>query len=189
MIVQGVVDHRMRFLDVNIGWPGSCNDRRVLRNSGLYRLCQGRDRLAGPAVEHMGLTILEYIVGHGGYVLLPWLMIPFQRPELVSASHRTTRIIVERAFGGLKEMWKYVGGVIRNPNISTLPSAIHACCILHNIMMDIDIEEEARPSFYINDPLIDNPFLGDISGDIADTPEGIGARQELMEYLEMQEIC
>ncbi|MCO5590796.1 hypothetical protein L7F22_044771 [Adiantum nelumboides] len=97
MIVQGVVDHRMwfmdldhrmRFMDLNIGWPGSCNDKRVLRNSGLYRLCQGRERLAGPAIKHLGLSISEYIMGDGGYVLLPWMMIPFQRPMLVSAAHR-----------------------------------------------------------------------------------------------------
>ncbi|MCO5574417.1 hypothetical protein L7F22_028202 [Adiantum nelumboides] len=82
MIVQGVVDHRMRFMDLNIGWPGSCNDKRVLRNSGFYRLCQGQERLAGPAIEHLGLSIYEYIVGDGGYVLLPLMIIPFQRRML-----------------------------------------------------------------------------------------------------------
>ncbi|MCO5606840.1 hypothetical protein L7F22_061031 [Adiantum nelumboides] len=39
MLVQGIVDANLRFLDVNIGWTGSCNDKHVLQNSGFYRLC------------------------------------------------------------------------------------------------------------------------------------------------------
>ncbi|MCO5612795.1 hypothetical protein L7F22_067065 [Adiantum nelumboides] len=102
MLVQGIVDANMRFLDVNIGWPGSCNDKHVLRDSGFYRLCQGRNRLAGPTFVHEDLSIQEYIVGDGGYVLLPWLVIPYPRAMLQSTSHRrynflhsSTRIVVE----------------------------------------------------------------------------------------------
>ena len=29
MILQGVVDHSYRFIDINIGWPGSVHDARV----------------------------------------------------------------------------------------------------------------------------------------------------------------
>ncbi|MCO5599616.1 hypothetical protein L7F22_053722 [Adiantum nelumboides] len=57
MLVQGIVDANIRFLDVNIGWPGLCNDKRVLQNSGFYRLCQGRERLAGPSFNHENLSI------------------------------------------------------------------------------------------------------------------------------------
>ncbi|MCO5615136.1 hypothetical protein L7F22_069425 [Adiantum nelumboides] len=39
MVMQGIVDHKMRFMDVNIGWPGLCNDKRILRNSGIYKKC------------------------------------------------------------------------------------------------------------------------------------------------------
>ncbi|MCO5572167.1 hypothetical protein L7F22_025918 [Adiantum nelumboides] len=105
MLVQGIVDASMRFLDVNIGWPESGNDKRILRNSGFYRLCQGRERLTGPSFHHENLSIQEYIVGDSGYVLLPWLLIPYPRPMLQSTSHcrynflhSSTRIVVERAF-------------------------------------------------------------------------------------------
>lgn len=41
--LQGTVDHRMRFLDVFIGYPGSVHDARVLKNSplrnDLHELC------------------------------------------------------------------------------------------------------------------------------------------------------
>ncbi|MCO5574777.1 hypothetical protein L7F22_028569 [Adiantum nelumboides] len=144
MVVQGIVDANMRFLDVKIGWPGSCNDKRVLQNSGFYRPCQGREHLAGPSFNHENLSIQEYIVGDGGYVLLPWLLIPYSRPMLQSTSHcrynffhSSTRIVVEQAFGRLKETWKFLGGTSRSPNLLTLPSTIQACCILHNMLMDL----------------------------------------------------
>lgn len=31
--IQGTVDHRMKFLDVFIGYPGSVHDARVFKNS------------------------------------------------------------------------------------------------------------------------------------------------------------
>lgn len=71
MVMQAIVDSRMRFIDVNIEWPGSCNDERIIRNSGFYCKCQGGERLLGPPFEFHGLSIPEYIVGDGGYVLHP----------------------------------------------------------------------------------------------------------------------
>ena len=37
ILVQGLVDHRGIFLDVNIGWPGKVHDARVFINSSLYK--------------------------------------------------------------------------------------------------------------------------------------------------------
>ena len=37
ILVQGLVDHRGIFLDVNIGWPGKVHDARVFVNSSLYK--------------------------------------------------------------------------------------------------------------------------------------------------------
>lgn len=38
--VQGVVDHKLKFLDVFVGYPGSVHDARVFRESGLYECLQ-----------------------------------------------------------------------------------------------------------------------------------------------------
>ncbi|KAI5074741.1 hypothetical protein GOP47_0010702 [Adiantum capillus-veneris] len=51
MILQGIRDSNMRFLNVNVGWPRSCNGKRVLRSSGMYRLCQGGDCLKGTSFD------------------------------------------------------------------------------------------------------------------------------------------
>ncbi len=36
LILQGVVDHKLKFWDINMGWPGKVHDARVLANSSLY---------------------------------------------------------------------------------------------------------------------------------------------------------
>ena len=37
IIMQAMVDHRGRFMDVCIGWPGKVHDARVFVNSSLYQ--------------------------------------------------------------------------------------------------------------------------------------------------------
>ena len=37
VIMQGLVDHMGRFMDVYIGWPGKVHDARVFMNSEVYR--------------------------------------------------------------------------------------------------------------------------------------------------------
>lgn len=38
--MQGTVDHKMKFLDVFIGYPGSVHDARVFKDSPLYESLQ-----------------------------------------------------------------------------------------------------------------------------------------------------
>ena len=57
-------------------------------------------------------------------------------------------------------------------------------------MLDtIHMEEQTQPVIDMNDPLIDNPFMREAIGDLEDTPEGTRAREDLMEYLEMQGLA
>ncbi|CAM5109932.1 unnamed protein product [Eretmochelys imbricata] len=40
MVLQALVDHKGRFTDINVGWPGKVHDARIFRNSGLFEQLQ-----------------------------------------------------------------------------------------------------------------------------------------------------
>ncbi|CAM4559908.1 unnamed protein product [Lepidochelys kempii] len=40
MVLQAMVDHKGRFTDINVGWPGKVHDARIFRNSGLFEQLQ-----------------------------------------------------------------------------------------------------------------------------------------------------
>jgi hypothetical protein len=141
MIMQAVVDSSGKFLDVTIGWPGSVNDARVLRNSEMYCRARGGEWLSGPTITLAGVKIPQYIVEDAGYPHLAWLVIPYpgdMLPDLrdrFNYFHSSTRIIVEIAFGRLEGIWRILLKRITRPDIKFLPTLIGACTVLHNIML------------------------------------------------------
>ena len=36
IVVQALVDHQYRFLNLHVGWPGSVHDARILSNSEVF---------------------------------------------------------------------------------------------------------------------------------------------------------
>ncbi|CAM4602648.1 unnamed protein product [Caretta caretta] len=40
MVLQALVDHKGRFTDINVGWPGKVHDAHIFRNSGLFEQLQ-----------------------------------------------------------------------------------------------------------------------------------------------------
>ncbi|KAM6541287.1 hypothetical protein CsatB_005734 [Cannabis sativa] len=143
MLVQGVVDHEMRFLDMVTGWPGGMSVSRVLKFSGFYKLCNSGDRLDGNSTTLSGgVEIREYIVGGAAYPLLPWLITPYETSGLVSsmasfnAKHEAARLLAVRAFSQLKGGWRILNKVMWRPDKRKLPSIILVCCLLHNIIID-----------------------------------------------------
>ncbi|GLJ42833.1 hypothetical protein SUGI_0887950 [Cryptomeria japonica] len=129
------------------GWPGSVNDSRLLRNSGFYRMCEGGERLNEHPVAISSLNMREYIIGDGGYLLLPWLITPFSGGLTTSQTKfnfklSSTRIVVERAFGRLKKMWQILESKQWHPNLEVLPKTIFCCCTLHDMTLDVVQEED-----------------------------------------------
>ncbi|XP_077216281.1 PIF / Ping-Pong family of plant transposase [Tasmannia lanceolata] len=147
MVLQAIVDPDMRFRDIVTGWPGSMNDDMVLKNSGFFKLCEKGKRLNGNKIElSEGLEVREYIIGDSGFPLLPWLVTPYQGKELSDSRaefnkrHFATRMVAQRALARLKEMWKIVQGVMWRPDKHKLPRIILVCCLLHNIVIDLEDE-------------------------------------------------
>ncbi|MCO5552582.1 hypothetical protein L7F22_006095 [Adiantum nelumboides] len=114
MTLQAIVNSDMRSMDILCGMPGVCNDIRILRNSTFYMRAQSNAILNGMAIPYGKQHIQEYILGDGGYLNLPWLVISFPASDIDEHTQKfnyklsSIRIVVERAFGCLKQMWGYL---------------------------------------------------------------------------------
>ncbi|KAK4284130.1 hypothetical protein QN277_001002 [Acacia crassicarpa] len=145
MILQAIVDPDMRFRDIIAGWPGSVSDDLVLRSSSFFKFTEEGKRLNGPKKTLPdGTELAEYLIGDTGFPLLPWLLTPYKgkglSPDQAEFNKRlsTTRIVARKALGRLKEMWKIIHGVMWKPDKHKLPRIILVCCILHNIIIDME---------------------------------------------------
>ena len=70
IIVQGICDSEMHFLDVFCGWPGTVHDSRVLKNSPIYSKIENNSDEMFPSNTHL--------LGDSAYGLSNWLMTPFK---------------------------------------------------------------------------------------------------------------
>lgn len=138
MIVQAVVDHEYKFMDIMAGWPGSVHDARVFQNSRIYKM--GMDSTLFPDwLENIhGVEVPVALIGDPAYPLYSWMMKAYPRGNLSADQERfnyrlsSARMVVENAFGRLKGRWrcllKRYDGTTEN-----LVYVIGACCTLHNI--------------------------------------------------------
>ena len=135
------MDHNYIFHDIYIGWPGSVHDACVFAHSSLYKKATVGSILNGANVQIQSQDISPFLIGDSAYSLLPWLMKPF--PHNVTLSDPEKRfnyiplikgsIVVENAFGRLKARWRRL--LKQNEmSVRNVPSVIHACCILHNML-------------------------------------------------------
>lgn len=122
--VQATCDGKELFTSVDISWPGSVHDSRILRNSEVCRIMQNATNDA-------------LLLGDEGYGICPWLMTPFRNPttdieKTFNKVFTRERVIIERCFGQLKQRFSILQYKIR---VSTelAPHVIASCFILHNI--------------------------------------------------------
>ncbi|KAI3879899.1 hypothetical protein MKW98_018138 [Papaver atlanticum] len=160
MILQAIVDPDMRFRDIVTGWPGSVNESSALRSSGFFNLCEKGNRLSGKKIQLCkGSELREYIIGDVGFPLLPWLVTPYQGKHLSESKsefnkrHFATRMVAQRALARLKEMWGILQGTMWRPDTNRLPRIILVCCLLHNIVIDMEDEvQDEMPLTHHHDP-------------------------------------
>ena len=137
MILQGVVDHKMKFWDISIGQPGRVHDGRVFALSSLFDWGQ-RGALFPQCTETFeGINVPLVILGYAAYPLLPSLMKPFWETRATQEQMKfnyhlsQARMTIERAFGRLKGHWRCL--LKQNETHITLVSqVISACCVVHN---------------------------------------------------------
>lgn len=135
----------MRFRDIVTGWPGKMDDASVLQKSSFFDRSEKGERLNGKKLKlSEGIELQEYIVGDTGFPLLPWLITPYQGRDLPETKsefnkrHFATRLVAQRALARLKDVWRVIHGVMWRPDKTRLPRLVLACCILHNIVIDME---------------------------------------------------
>jgi hypothetical protein len=153
LTIIALVDQRKRFLDVEIGWPGSVADSRVFENSYLSRHYEA-------ALAELGTTPLAtgddgaeenipaFILGDSAYKNSRHLVTTFKVTECDaddSVNHLNSRLskaryIVENTFGLLKGRFQVYEKPLRCA-IRYVPFAVHliaSTCVLHNFLLDAD---------------------------------------------------
>ncbi|CAM2110865.1 unnamed protein product [Caretta caretta] len=137
IVLQALVDHKGRFTNINVGWPGKVHDARIFRNSGLFQKLQEGTLFPDQKITVGDVEMPICILGDPAYPLMPWLMKPYtgsldSSQELFNYRLSKCRMVVECAFGRLKARWR---SLLTRLDLSetNIPTVITACCVLHNI--------------------------------------------------------
>ncbi|XBI43860.1 hypothetical protein VPH35_108578 [Triticum aestivum] len=148
--MQLVIDPDMRFKNIWLGPAGSMNQLSLLYDSDVFKECEKGCGLNGSKLKVAldGSEVGEYIIGDAGYPLLPWLLTPYQEEDLSDSKaefnrrHSAATTCALKALARLKDTWKCLQGEAWWPtNLKNISRMIHACCTLHNIV--IEMEDDA----------------------------------------------
>ena len=150
--MQGVADAQGRFIHVSTGYAGSIHDARVLRMSSLTNEVEDGNILATPILRTgYGDEIRLLLVADPAYKLINLCMKPYPETVALTASQREfikalsrARVVIEQAFGMLKGRWLCLLDKL-DESVDKIPQTIIACCILHNICLNIHDEANGDP--------------------------------------------
>lgn len=92
---QVICNADLMFIGVLAKWPGSVHDARILRQSRVFTIFEGKGR-----------PVDGVMLGDSGYMIRDWLLTPFQHPTTLpeikyNAAHKCTHSTVDRTVG----MW------------------------------------------------------------------------------------
>ncbi|XP_017466842.1 PREDICTED: uncharacterized protein LOC108359474 [Rhagoletis zephyria] len=111
--IQAICDSKFSFLDVFIGYPGSCHDANVWKNSPIYKgITSGRVELAKDAI----------ILADSAYPLSKYLIAPYRDNGHLSREEKqfnyylsSTKVFIEQTFGILRGKFKILNHIdVRN---------------------------------------------------------------------------
>ncbi|XP_061166373.1 putative nuclease HARBI1 [Saccostrea echinata] len=125
--LQAVCKEDMMFTHVFTGFPGSCHDARVLRNSDLWE--NGLQMI--PNIYH--------IIADAAYPLRIWLLTPYRDNGHLTHEQRrynnylsSNRMVIERAFALLKGRFRRLR-FLETQKIEYAVKIIMTSCVLHNV--------------------------------------------------------
>jgi len=144
--LQAICDSEMLFTYCHIGYPGSCHDARVFRNSDFW---DGGLQRCNP----------NYIIADGAYPLQRWLLTPFRDNGLLNQEQRNynhmlsaNRVVIERSFGLLKGRFRRLQ-YLETLTVETAVYIATGCTVVHNVCL---LNNDRIEDFLQNDQQIDN---------------------------------
>ncbi|XP_043469634.1 putative nuclease HARBI1 [Leptopilina heterotoma] len=138
LLLQGICDANLRFINIYAGICGSVHDARVWNLSDIKEAIEVDKERYFPGDSHM--------LGDSAYGVQSFLMVPYKDYGNMTAVQRhyntvlsKHRVVVERGYGLLKGRCRRLKYLylqkIKNGSL-----IIAACCVLHNICLDLDDE-------------------------------------------------
>ncbi|XP_050817068.1 uncharacterized protein LOC127054830 isoform X2 [Gopherus flavomarginatus] len=131
MVLQALVDHKGRFTNIHVEWPGRVHDAHVFRSTALFKLLQQGNYFPDQRTTVGDVEMPIVILGDPAYPLMPWLMKPYtgsldSGQELFNYRLSKCRMVVECAFGCLKARWRTLL-TCSNLSQTNVPFVIAAC--------------------------------------------------------------
>lgn len=156
VLVLGVADSNCKFIHASAGCPGAVSHAQMLRNSALQRDIQNGVILNAPGRMIDGSEIKPLLVSNSSFDLSPWLMKPYTQTPATTPSQSnfnsalsSAQEKVVQAFGMLRGRWRCLLETLKEDTLR-VPTTVIACCVLHNLC--IDIEDDAPiESVFIQD--------------------------------------
>ena len=139
VLSQGVCDSERFFWNVCVRQPGGIHDTTQFAWSSLYVQFRRREILVDPVLEIGGVEVRPYLLGDSAYPSCPYLLKNFKAsitdPMFIGKkrfdeSVNSDRVIIEHAFGALKNRWCIFKNF--NMNMNRVATVTLACCVLHN---------------------------------------------------------
>ena len=140
VVLQALVDADGKFIDTNVGRPGSMHDAMVFAMSSLSRRLRNGQLFQPNNTRNInGVDIPVLVLADPAYPLQPNLMKGYSRHGRMTADQRrfnyklsSARYVVEHAFGRLKGRWRILNKQ-NDHRLGFVRTLVHACCTLHNI--------------------------------------------------------
>ncbi|XP_051167759.1 putative nuclease HARBI1 [Leptopilina boulardi] len=160
LLLQGICDARMRFIDIYTGICGSVHDARVWTMSDISEAIEENIEEFCPRGSH--------IIGDSAYGIKPYLMTPYKDRGFMTPAQRNfnrilsrERVVIERAFCLLKGRCRRMKQLyLQNVKYGAL--IIAACCVVHNVCLDV--EDEVNEDILREEDNIDDDDDGDNRG-------------------------
>ncbi|XP_064461838.1 uncharacterized protein LOC135371952 [Ornithodoros turicata] len=138
IVLLALVDHRYRFLYINVGSPGRCHDAFVYHRSSLAKCVEG-PLFKTPVAKINRTAVPPLILCDQAFPLTPHLVKPFSHRAHVNDEKKqfnyhlsNARGVVENAFGRMKARFRYTMKRMEC-DMENAPLVIRTCCVLNSI--------------------------------------------------------